>query len=99
MLYTIVGEDASNSLPARRQAREAHLERIRQLLERGCLVLAGPHPAIDCADPGESGFTGSLIVAEFADLATATDWAEADPYLAAGAWKSVTVRPFVLVLP
>lgn len=99
MLYAILGEDADNSLPTRRRAREAHLARVRQLLDHGRLVLAGPHPAIDCTDPGDSGFTGSLIVAEFPDLATATTWAETDPYLEAGAWKAVTVRPFIQILP
>lgn len=99
MLYAIFGEDVSNSLPARRNAREAHLARIRHLIDQGRLVLAGPHPATDCTDPGETGFTGSLVVAEFPDLGSATNWAEADPYLTAGAWRKVTVRPFIQVLP
>jgi uncharacterized protein len=99
MLYAIFGDDAPDSLAMRRQSREAHLARVKLLLEEGRLVLAGPHPATDCANPGTLGFTGSLIVAEFADLAAATDWAEKDPYLATGAWRSVSVRPFVQVLP
>jgi len=99
MLYAIFGEDAHDSLPARRGAREAHLARVRQLQERGLLVIAGPHPALDCAEPGDSGFTGSLIIAEFTDLHAAKSWAESDPYITAGAWKVVTVRPFIQVLP
>lgn len=99
MLYAINGLDTEDSLAARARAREAHLGRIRSLVEDGRLVLAGPMPAIDAEDPGPAGYTGSLIVAEFDSLADARSWADADPYLGAGAWKSVEVRPFLQVLP
>lgn len=99
MLYAINGRDTRDSLAARSGARGEHVGRIQSLVEDGRLVLAGPMPAIDVEDPGPAGFTGSLIVAEFESLAEARAWAEADPYLAAGAWASVDVRPFVQVLP
>lgn len=99
MLYAIIGEDIPESLLARRQARPAHLSRIAALRDSGRLVLAGPHPAIDTPDPGPAGFTGSLIVAEFASLAEARQWAEADPYVTCGVFRSVTVQPFRQVLP
>jgi uncharacterized protein YciI len=86
-------------LTARRAARPAHLERLRALQAEGRLILAGPHPAVDAADPGEAGFTGSLVVAEFADLDAARHWAEQDPYLAAGVYRQVEVKPFLKVLP
>ena len=99
MLYAIISEDVSDSLPLRKQAREAHLERLNQLREQGRLILAGPHPAIDGDDPGPAGFTGSLVVAEFESLDAAREWADADPYVAAGVYASVTVKPFKKVLP
>ena len=99
MLYAIISEDVENSLPHRKEARPAHLARLEQLKAEGRLILAGPHPAIDAADPGENGFTGSLVVAEFASLAEAQSWADADPYVAAGVYASVSVKPFKHVLP
>ena len=99
MLYAIISEDVANSLPLRGQAREAHLQRLNQLQNEGRLVLAGPHPAIDSNTPGEAGFTGSLIVAEFASLSAAEQWADADPYIEVGVYASVVVKPFKQVLP
>lgn len=99
MLYAIIAEDADGSLDRRRQARPAHLERLQRLLDDGRLVLAGPHPAIDSEDPGPAGFTGSLVVAEFASLGQARAWAEADPYVDAGVYARVTVKPLRKVLP
>lgn len=99
MLYAIISEDVANSLPLRKQARADHLARLETLKEQGRLILAGPHPAIDSNDPGEAGFTGSLVVAEFPSLDAAQDWADADPYIAAGVYASVTVKPFKKVLP
>ncbi len=99
MLYTIMGEDRPDSLAARMENRPAHLERLKALHEQGRLILAGPFPAIDSADPGPVGFTGSLIIAEFASLEEARSWAGADPYVAAGVYINVTVKPFKKVLP
>ncbi|HUD40436.1 MAG TPA: YciI family protein [Dokdonella sp.] len=99
MWYAIVGTDVADSLSRRQQARPAHLARLTALHEAGRLLLAGPFPAIDSPDPGPAGFTGSLIVAEFADLDAARAWADADPYLAAGVYREVSVRPFRPVLP
>jgi hypothetical protein len=99
MLYLIYSQDVENSLPLRKTARPAHLERVEVLKQQGRLVIAGPCPAIDCDDPGEAGFTGSLIIAEFASLQDAQAWADADPYSAAGVYKSVTVKPYKQVLP
>lgn len=99
MWYMIHGIDRADSLAARQAARPAHLARLQALAEAGRLKLAGPLPAIDAEDPGPAGFTGSLVVAEFDDLAAARAWAEADPYLAAGAYERVDVRPFRPVLP
>lgn len=99
MLFMIVGEDVENSLDKRLSVRPAHLERIKQLQAEGRLVIAGPNPAIESEDPGEAGFTGSLIVAEFASLADAKSWANADPYVEAGVYTRVTVKPFKMVLP
>ena len=99
MLYAIVGEDREDSLAARLAARPAHLERLQALQNAGRLILAGPYPAIDSADPGPAGFTGSLIVAEFASLDAAQAWADADPYVAAGVYARVTVKPFRKVFP
>ncbi|HSO80351.1 MAG TPA: YciI family protein [Chromatiaceae bacterium] len=99
MLYAIIATDRPGSLPARLAARPAHLERLRALQDQGRLILAGPHPAIDCEDPGEAGFSGSLIVAEFSDLETAQAWAAADPYAQAGIYGEVQVKPFRKVFP
>lgn len=99
MLYAIISEDIENSLPHRLSARPAHLERLEKLQQEGRLILAGPHPAIDTTDPGEAGFTGSLIVAEFDSLESATTWANADPYIEAGVYQSVKVKPFKKVFP
>ena len=99
MLYAIRGTDVENSLPLRMQVREQHLARLNLLKEQGRLVLAGPYPAIDSNDPGEVGFTGSLIVAEFDSLEDAKAWAKEDPYIAAGVYADVMVKPFKKVLP
>ena len=99
MLYAIIAVDHPGSLAARLQARPAHLARLEQLRDEGRLILAGPHPAIDSPDPGEAGFTGSLIVAEFPDLTTAEGWAAADPYRIAGVYSRVDVKPFKQVFP
>lgn len=99
MFYAIISEDAANSLPLRKQAREAHLARLQTLKEQGRLLLAGPHPAIDSEEPGDSGFTGSLVVAEFESLEAAQQWADADPYIEAGVYAGVKVKPFKKVLP
>ena len=99
MLYAIIGEDVANSLEKRLPVRPAHLQRLQALKDEGRLVLAGPHPAIDNNDPGPAGFSGSLIVAEFSSLGAAQQWADADPYNAAGVYASVKVKPFRKVLP
>lgn len=99
MLYAILGDDAPGSLGKRLAARPAHLERLKELQDAGRLLLAGPCPAIDAPDPGPAGFTGSLIVAEFETLEAARAWADADPYVAAGVYGAVTVKPFRKVLP
>jgi len=99
MLYAIISQDVDNSLQARLAARPDHLARLETLQNEGRLVLAGPHPAIDSNDPGEAGFTGSLVVAEFASLDDAQNWADADPYIAAGVYHQVTVKPFKQVFP
>ena len=99
MWYAIISEDIENSLQQRMRARPAHLQRLQQLKEDGRLFVAGPHPAIDSSEPGDAGFTGSLVIAEFASLTDAQQWAEADPYIDAGVYKQVTVKPFKKVLP
>ena len=99
MLYAIISQDRDNSLGDRLQARPAHLERLQALQADGRLLLAGPHPAIDSEDPGEAGFSGSLVVAEFDSLDAAQAWADADPYVAAGVYAQVVVKPFRKVLP
>jgi uncharacterized protein YciI len=99
MFYAIVGEDRPDSLADRLAARPAHLERLRALQDDGRLLLAGPFPAIDSPDPGPAGFSGSLIVAEFASLEAAQAWADADPYVASGVYTTVTVKPFKKALP
>jgi uncharacterized protein YciI len=99
MFYAILGEDVPNSLERRIAARSDHLQRLTRLRDEGRLLLAGPHPAIDSEDPGPAGFSGSLVVAEFASLHDAQDWANADPYLSSGVYQRVTVKPFKKVLP
>jgi uncharacterized protein YciI len=99
MWYAIVGQDVPNSLEKRLAARPAHVARLEALQNQGRLLLAGPFPAVDAVDPGTAGFTGSLIVAEFASLASAQDWANADPYVAAGIYAEVRVQPFRKTFP
>ncbi len=99
MLYAIICEDVPNSLPLRVVARPAHLERLQELVAQDRIMLAGPHPAIDNENPGDAGFTGSLIIAKFDSLEAAKQWAEADPYVSGGVFAKVTVKPFKQVLP
>jgi len=99
LLYAILSEDAPGTLELRLRARPAHLARLEALQAEGRLILAGPHPAVDSPDPGPAGFTGSLVVAEFATLEVAQAWADDDPYLRAGVYARVTVKPFKKVLP
>ncbi|HNB02618.1 YciI family protein [Nitrosomonas sp. wSCUT-2] len=99
MLYMINGEDVPDSLEKRMAVRSQHLSRIQALQDEGRLILAGPFPAIDSLEPGPAGFSGSLIVAEFESLEAAKTWANADPYVSAGVYQKVTVKPFKKVLP
>lgn len=99
MWYAIISEDVENSLELRKRVRPEHLARMKALLDEGRLLLAGPHPAVDCEDPGSAGFTGSLVIAEFSSLERATEWAEDDPYVKGGVYSRVTVKPFKKVLP
>jgi len=99
MFYAIISQDVENSLQDRLAARPKHLERLTALQDKGRLILAGPHPSIDSEDPGEAGFSGSLVVAEFKSLEDAKTWADADPYVSAGVYAKVTVKPFKKVLP
>ncbi|WP_136247408.1 YciI family protein [Halomonas borealis] len=99
MLYAIISEDVNDSLERRLAARPDHLARLERLRDEGRLILAGPHPAIDSEAPGEAGFSGSLVVAEFDDLENAQAWADADPYIIAGVYARVTVKPFNKALP
>lgn len=99
MLYAIISQDKKDSLQNRLQTRPAHLLRLETLKNEGRLILAGPHPAIDSEDPGDAGFSGSLVVAEFDSLETATAWSDADPYVEAGVYESVVIKPFIRVLP
>ena len=99
MLYAIISQDVDNSLALRKSARNDHLERLQTLKAEGRLLLAGPHPTIDSDEPGDAGFTGSLIVAEFDSLASAQAWADDDPYIAAGVYERVIVKPLKKVLP
>lgn len=99
MWYVIYAEDIEDSLALRMEARPAHLKRISALVDEGRILVAGPTPAIDSEDPAEAGFSGSLIVAQFESLLDAKVWADADPYVTAGVFKSVTVKPFKKVLP
>lgn len=99
MLFALICEDQPGTLEARMQARPDHLARLEALRDEGRLVLAGPHPAIESDNPGDAGFTGSLVVAEFASQEAAQQWADADPYVAAGVYARVTIKPFKKVLP
>lgn len=99
MLYAIIGEDRVGTLDQRMAARPAHVERLQALQAEARLILAGPCPTIDSPDPGPAGFSGSIIIAEFASLAAAKTWADADPYVAAGVYEKVSVKPFKKVLP
>lgn len=99
MYYAIISQDVPNSLPLRQTARPAHIARLHALAEQNRLLIAGPHPAVDSVAPGEAGFTGSLVVAEFTSLEEAQLWADADPYIAAGVYAQVAVKPFIKVLP
>lgn len=99
MWYAIISRDIEDSRAARAGARGEHLARLQALVNEGRLLLAGPHPAVDSEEPGEAGFTGSLVIAEFDSLADAQAWADADPYVAAGVYEEITVKPFKKVLP
>ncbi|MGF1714028.1 YciI family protein [Photobacterium chitinilyticum] len=99
MWYVIFSQDVENSLERRLSVREKHLARLKELQEQGRLLVAGPMPAIDSDNPGEAGFTGSTVIAEFNSLADAKTWADADPYIEAGVYDNVTVKPFKKVLP
>lgn len=99
MLYAIMSQDIDNSLSKRIKARPEHLSRLETLKNEGRLIIAGPHPAIDSNEPGDAGFTGSLVIAEFETLADAQIWADNDPYIKSGAYKHVIVKPFKKVLP
>lgn len=99
MWYAIIGQDVPNSLEKRMAARPAHVARLQSLQEQGRLLLAGPFPAIDAMDPGAAGFSGSLIVAEFASLQAAREWADADPYVTDGVFTQTSVQPFRKTLP
>ncbi|WP_444911270.1 YciI family protein [Microbulbifer sp. PAAF003] len=98
MWYAIISEDVSDSLPLRKKARAGHLARLNLLKDEGRLLAAGPNPSIDSEEPGEAGFTGSLVIAEFPSLEEAKAWADSDPYIEAGVYASVTVKPYKLVL-
>lgn len=99
MWYAIMSEDIEGTLEQRLAARPDHVARITALINEGRLLIAGPHPAVDAPDPGPAGFTGSLVIAEFESLDDARAWADNDPYLAAGVYGNVTVKPFIRVLP
>jgi uncharacterized protein YciI len=99
MWYAVISEDVPDSLPLRAKARPDHIERLQALAAEGRILIAGPHPAIDSNEPGEAGFTGSLVVVEFPSLEEAQEWADADPYAAAGVYKRVVVKPFKHILP
>ena len=99
MLYAILAEDNTNSLPLRLEYRQAHRDRLQDMHEQGRLVFAGPHPAVDAEDPGEAGFTGSLIIAEFASLEEAQAWADSDAYTTEGVFSNISVKPLKRVFP
>ena len=98
MLYAILSQDVENSLELRKKARPAHLQRLQTLQQEGRLIIAGPHPSIDSNDPGPAGFSGSLVIAEFASLDEAREWAKQDPFVKAGVYQDVMVKPFKKVL-
>lgn len=98
MYYAIMATDAPNTLAARKATRPAHLERLQALQQQGRLFVAGPHPALDTKEPGEAGFTGSLVIAEFSSLEDAEQWAADDPYVAAGVYADVVIKPYILAL-
>lgn len=99
MWYMIYSEDVENSLPLRKQIRPAHLARIQLLVDQGRVLVAGPNPVIDSEDPGEAGFSGSLVIAEFESLTEAQNWADNDPYMLGGVYAKVVVKPYKKVLP
>lgn len=99
MLYAIMAEDHAGSLEKRLAARPNHIQRLQQLFEQGRLLTAGPHPSVDSEDPGANGFSGSLIIAQFENLEAAQQWANDDPYVHAGVYKNVTIKPFKKVFP
>ncbi len=99
MLYAIISQDVENSLEKRKSVRDQHIARLDELKNQGRLIIAGPHPAVDSPDPGDAGFTGSLIIAEFTSLHSAQSWADADPYITAGVYENVIIKPFIQVLP
>ena len=99
MWYAIISEDIEDSLSRRLAARDAHLARLKELVRMGRLLVAGPHPAIDTEDPGAAGFTGSLVIVDFPSLEDAQRWADDDPYIEAGVYENVVVKPFKRVLP
>lgn len=99
MWYAIISEDVADSLERRKGARDAHLQRLQALAEDGRVLVAGPHPATDTNEPGNTGFTGSLVIVDFQSIADARAWADADPYVEAGVYAKVTVKPFKKVLP
>lgn len=99
MYYAVMSTDVPDSLKKRKSVRDKHLDRLNQLKQQGRLLVAGPHPALDTESPGDAGFTGSLVIAEFPSLEDAKIWADADPYIAAGVYKTVTVKPFNKILP
>lgn len=99
MYYAIISEDIPNSLPLRMTVRPQHIARLETLNTQGRLLLAGPHPAVDSENPGDAGFSGSLVIAAFDSQSDAQAWADADPYMAAGVYQKVTVKPFKKVLP
>ena len=99
MYYAIISEDVPDSLPLRKQARAAHLARLEQLKDQGRLLVAGPHPAVDSEEPGDAGFTGPLVIANLNSLSDAQHWADEDPYIEAGVYSKVVVKPYKKVLP
>jgi uncharacterized protein YciI len=99
MWYAVLSEDVRNSLPLRLKSRDAHIARLKVLAGDGRLLIAGPHPAVDAEDPGEAGFTGSLVIVDFPSIDEAKAWANADPYIDAGVYAKVSVKPFKKVLP
>ena len=99
MWYAIISEDVNNSLELRAKARQVHVARLQALVDEGRLLTAGPNPAVDAENPGLAGFTGSLVIADFPSLPDAQAWADADPYIEAGVYEKVLVKPFKRVLP